>query len=259
MGKNNIDVRMTKDATTQQNVRHLISDEQAKKMKHAIGMIHGNRKPYKRAGFLYFRPYRNRYKSSGRNADMDDLVNKHLAERIDAENGEQLTEYRITKQGLMFLSWREGVYIYSETAETGLQAERDVLQILLDDAVYCGYGNWVPTSAREIEERARLPKAVVLEALHVLQEEGNVRKTYYGDIDDEGWPHCIHGWTLTKKWIDQNAERYRAAQLEEYRRIDEMCKVERIYKHDDEEDMEEAAEALKNGFILIRRQENESK
>ena len=259
MGKNNIDVRMTKDETTKKNVRHLISDEQANKMRHALGMSYGNRKPYTRGGFSYFKPHRNRYKSPGRNELWEDLVKKHFAERTEAGSGEQLTEYRITKTGLMFLSWREGVYIYSETAETTIQAEADVLQILLEDAVYGGYGCWLPTSAREIEERARLPKAVVLEALHVLQEEGNVRKTYNGDCDDEGLPHCYHGWKLTGKWFDENRETFRAAKIAEEERLEEVCKVERIYKADNEDDMAEAAEVLKNGFILIRRQENESK
>lgn len=32
-----------------------------------------------------------------------------------------------------------------------------------------------------------------------LEADGLVRKTYEGGIDEDGYPHCYHGWSITRK------------------------------------------------------------
>ena len=116
------------------------------------------------------------------------------------------------------------VYIYSENARGNeLDASDDVLEVLLDDYVFCGYGCWIPSGAKRISVFARLPYKLTLSTLKYLKDKcGYVDHVYEGGCDDEGFPRCTHGWVLTKKWLDENKERVNKRQKEEYDRLDEL-------------------------------------
>lgn len=136
--------------------------------------------------------------------------------------------YWLNRNGLNILSAYEECFIYSENANGNeIDASKDVIDILLEDAVYCGYGCWIPSGARNIAIRARLPYKLTLSTLKYLRNKcGYVAHYYEGGCNDDGEVHCTHGWTLTKKWIDEHQERYKAAQKAEYERIDRIARDE---------------------------------
>lgn len=101
----------------------------------------------------------------------------------------------------------------------------DVLEVLLDDYVFCGYGCWIPKGAKNIAVRARLPYKLTLATLKYLQNKcGYVKHVYEGGATDEGFPHCTYGWILTKKWIEENKERVNKRRQEEYQRLDRILR-----------------------------------
>lgn len=56
--------------------------------------------------------------------------------------------------------------------------------------------------------------------LKELEADGFVRKTYEGGIDEDGYPHCYHGWGITQK--AQETEMYKKCYkdaLEDYARF----------------------------------------
>ena len=210
----------------------ILSEKEIEKMEHCIGLNKGYRKDkiYHRNGMAYYKPYRNHFSPGG-----DDIpIWEHLRELEFADCGKpwgmdkRLKTYWLTLQGLSILSVIERVYIYNDAASGNeIDCQHDVLDCLLDHAVYCGYGCWIPPGAKEIARGCRLPYKLTLETLHYLQDKcGYVEKTYEGGCDDEGFPHCNHGWSLTLKWIDENREKYEARQKEEYARIDAMLNTE---------------------------------
>lgn len=208
-----------------------LSENEINKMKHCVG--YDERKCYHRNGVRYFKPYRNYYDAGGTDVKLwEGLKEKGFAESTEKEDQHGCKYFWLNHSGLNILSAAVETYIYSDNARGNeIDASEDVIEILLADAVFCGYGCWLPTSIKDISLRGRLPKKLVADTLHYLQDKcGYVEKTYYGGCDDEGFPHCTHGWELTKKWIDENKERYEKAQQEEYRRIDESLQEDKSEK-----------------------------
>lgn len=195
-------------------------------MEHCIGW--NRRKTYCRNGMRYFKPYRNHFDPGGSDIPIwEGLFEKGYADRskkMDLYGGRM---YWLNRSGLNILSAYKEVFIYSDNANGNeIDASRDVLDILLDDAVYCGYGCWVPSSSKDIALRARLPHKLALSTLRYLQSEGYAKHVYEGGCDSDGYPHCTHGWILGKKWIDEHQTEYKAAQIAEYKRIDAMLSEE---------------------------------
>lgn len=203
-----------------------LSDIEVSKMEHCIGW--DKRKVYHRNGMAYFKPYRNYYDAGG----TDIAIWERLTERGFAYKAREKKDggcyYWLNKTGLNILSAYEEVYIYSDNANGNeIDASEDVLEVLLDDAVYCGYGCWLPSGAKSIATRARLPLKLTMDTLRYLRDKcGYVRHDYEGECDDEGFPHCTHGWSLTKKWIDENRKQYREAEIAEFARVDAMIRGE---------------------------------
>lgn len=80
-------------------------------MKHCIGM--DRRKPYRRHGRLFYRPYRN-YFATGRNhEDWDVIAATGYAERGEANTHGGYT-CSLTRDGLDWLGEKIGVHIYDE-------------------------------------------------------------------------------------------------------------------------------------------------
>lgn len=201
--------------------KNMLSDKEVSYMNHCIG--YDAEKVYKRGSGRYFKPYRNYFLSAGPSRD----IWEKLKEKGYAESGREGTYgnvyFWLNNAGLNILSAYHEVFIYSENASGNeADASRDVIQVLLADAVFCGYGCWLPSSTKSIAVRARLPYRLTVDTLHYLKDKAYVSHIYEGGCNDEGLPHCTHGWALTKKWKDEHKEEYDKAQKEEYRRIDEM-------------------------------------
>ena len=178
-----------------------VTEKQANLMLHAIGADSTKARKYK--GKLYYYAYRNGFDAGGNDiAEWDKLVSMHLAEkkRVYHVNVlETLTDSRI--------------YLVDCVAD----AKPKVLTYLIKNACYCGYGCWIPVPIWVIADRIHAPKKVVRETLQELVSDGLVVKTYYGECDDEGFPHCWHGWGLTDK--ARELDEYKQAWEEECRKI----------------------------------------
>jgi len=213
---------ITHDDMLHYKASKVLSAETARKMEHCVGF--DRKKIYRRNGVPYFKPYRNHFMPGG----SDNAIWENLKERgfADCSNADDQGHryYWMTHEGLNILSAYDRVFIYSDSANGNeIDASYDVLQVLLDEAVYCGYGCWIPTPAKEIAKRARLPLKLTLDTLHYLRDKcGYAALTYEGGVDDEGFPHCNHGWVLSKKWIDEHRKEYQNAQTAEYVRMNEI-------------------------------------
>ena len=189
-------------------------------IEHAIG--YEVKKVYRRNGQLYFKPYRNHFYCEADNEIWNGLVKKGFAKRANP-NKDGMAYFSVTRECLAELTLESSIYFYSANASGNeIDAQEDVIEVLLDHAVYCGYGCWIPPGARQIAHSARLPYKLTLTTLNYLEKCGYVNHFYEGGIDDEGFPHCTHGWGLSKKWTTENNERYIARQREEYKRMDEI-------------------------------------
>lgn len=211
----------TYDKQLEARAKQLVNETEIKLMEHCIGF--NEKGAYYRSGRFYFKPYRNHFNPGGTDKEIwAGLKEKGLADCRLYDNGEY--NYWVNSSGLAILSAIEHCHIYSDAASGNrIDASRDVIKALLDDAVYCGYGCWLPSGADDIAKRARLPKRLTIETLRYLRDEkGYAKHVYEGGIDDEGFPHCTHGWILTQKWIDEHRDRYVARQQEEYKRMEEI-------------------------------------
>ena len=187
---------------------------------HAIG--YDVKKVYHRNGQLYFKPYRNRFYCAADDEVWNGLVKKGFAKRANP-NKDRMSYFNVTRECLAELTLETSIYFYSANARGNeMDAQHDVIEVLLDHAVYCGYGCWIPPGARQIARSARLPYKLTLATLNYLKKCGYANHYYEGGIDDEGFPHCTHGWGLSKKWLEENNARYIARQTEEYKRMDEI-------------------------------------
>ena len=197
------------------------TDKELHVIGHAIGF--NPYKVYHRNGTSYFAPYHNYYYTGENDETWNGLVDKGFAIKTPAKDN--MAYFSVSKSGLFALQSETTIHFYSKNARGNeVDASDDVIEVLLDHAVYCGYGCWIPPGARTISHSALLPYKLTLATLNYLKEKGYVAHYYEGGIDDEGFPHCTHGWVLTKKWKDENKERYDARQEEEYRRMDEIEK-----------------------------------
>lgn len=188
-----------------------ITEEQVNLMLHAIGADSTKARKYK--GKYYYYAYRNGFDAGGNDiSKWDELVSIHLAEKNRV--------YHVTRLGINVLEVLTNSRIY--LVDCVADAKSKVLSYLIANDCYCGYGCWIPVPIKAIANNLHATERVVRETLRVLADDGLVVKTYYGECDDEGFPHCWHGWGLTDK----------ARQLDEYKQAwEEECrKVERGFE-----------------------------
>lgn len=54
-------------------------------------------------------------------------------------------------------------------------------------------------SIRHIAKHLEVSQYQVTKHIHRLRKYGLVKRAYDGGIDEDGQPHCYHGWSLTEK------------------------------------------------------------
>lgn len=167
-----------------------ITDHQAELMLHAIGADHRSERKY--LDMKYYHAYRNYYDAGGKDIEIwNDLVDKGLAEK-----GGHF--YHVTVYGLNMLEKLTGSVIYDDYECVG-DCKTIMLEKFMKNDVYCGYGNWFPTSAKSMAVSMKIPVSLARETARYLEKQGYIQKGHYGGIDDEGFPYCVHGYYLTDK------------------------------------------------------------
>lgn len=197
----------------------LINERQKALMQHALGMDHRN--TYKRAGREWYRPYINYYDAAALNKEWEDLVEKDLAQKKKKDGRPGGVLYWVSKPGLGVLSSLLNIYIFSDNMG---DAEADIIDILIEHECYCGYGCWLPLSAEALAAGCRLPITVTRETLRKLCDQGIAAHTYYGEGTEDG-VMCTHGYTITKKGIEENKALYDQKWKEECDRINESLRA----------------------------------
>ncbi len=184
--------RKALDITTREQLSKMpeVTPKQADMMLHAIGADH--KKPRRQNnGRTYYHAYRNYYDAGGRDLELwDDLAKKGYA------RGEQY--YHVTPLGLELLERLTQSTIYDDY-ENYADCRHTVLTEFMKDSVYCGYGCWYPTAATDIARRLHIPLSLAREACRKLVEEGYLVKDHFGWMDDDGYVHCYHGYSVTDK------------------------------------------------------------
>ena len=74
----------------------------------------------------------------------------------------------------------------------------------------------IPRLSKELSQT----KYSIRKLIKELEADEAVAKTYDGGIDEDGYPHCYHGWSITKK--TKNTVMYKQCEkeaLEEYERF----------------------------------------
>lgn len=87
----------------------------------------------------------------------------------------------------------------------------------------------IPSLSKELKQT----KYSIRKLMKELEADGAVAKTYDGGIDEDGYPHCYHGWGITKQTI--NTDMYKQCEkeaLEEYenfiKEFDEKWEAEKF-------------------------------
>ena len=189
-----------------------ISDNQAEMMLHALGADHRKYKTYR--GCKIFHAYRNYFDAGGLDADgWDDLVSNGYARKAGT--------YHVSVRGIRALEFLTHCRIWDDY-ENAADCRGVVLDELMKDNVFCGYGCWLPTSSSDLSLRLAIPRPLVLETLRELEKDGLAKRDYFGEKTDEGYVRCKHGWILTLAAQEKFSERLAELRAEEYRRLDEM-------------------------------------
>ena len=191
-----------------------VTDNQAEMMLHALG---ADSKPYRTYDKRkYYHAYRNHFDAGGADIEQwNDLVAKGYAEKSGF--------YRVSVRGIHLLEYLTPCRIW-DAYDNLADCRHVVLKALMQDDVFCGYESWLPSSSQELSLRLAIPRELVLETLKELAGEGLCKKGYYGEMDDDGYVHCKHGWFLTKQARQQYSAEYEALKQAEYKKIDDSLK-----------------------------------
>lgn len=93
-------------------------------------------------------------------------------------------------------------------------------------------------SIRELAESLNTSRYRIRKLMKELEADGAVRRSYDGGIDDDGYPHCYHGWSITKK--TRESELYKKCDKEA------IAEFEQFQRDFDEEWRQEEAERIGN-------------
>lgn len=111
----------------------------------------------------------------------------------------------------------------------------DLLLYLCKATAQVPAGGYDPNiySIPSLAERMGETKYAIRKCMKALEADGLVSKTYEGGIDEDGYPHCYHGWSITRK--TRESDLYKKCEKEAYREYAEFCR-----KFDEEWRREEA-------------------
>lgn len=194
-----------------------VSNYQANMMLHALGADNKEYRIYK--GNKIYHSYRNYYDAGGDDIEVwNDIVTKRYADHKGHF-------YHVTVRGIRVLEYLTRCRIWDDYQNVA-DCWYAVMVELMKDNVFCGYGCWLPSSSNDLSLRLAIPQKLVLETLHHLEKIGLAMKGYYGDIDDEGFPHCKHGWFLTKKACEVYKEKYEELKKAEEKKINDSLRGE---------------------------------
>lgn len=103
----------------------------------------------------------------------------------------------------------------------GIMTKDDLLLELCRLTAMVPVGGYDPNiySIPRLSRRLGKTKYRIHKLLKELEKDGAVMKAYEGGIDEDGYPHCYHGWCITEQTLDTDMykECYKEA-LEEYER-----------------------------------------
>ncbi len=93
-------------------------------------------------------------------------------------------------------------------------------------------------SIKHLAEMMNQSRYMVRKCMKELEEAGLVCRTYEGGQDEDGYVHCYHGWSLTKK----------ATETALYKRLEkeEIRKFEDFMRRTDDEILQEEVEKIGN-------------
>lgn len=167
----------------------VITHQQARQMLHAIGADSKKAREY--LGHLTYHAYRNYYDAGGHDKVLwDDLVGKGYADKR--------TFYHVTTNGLRLLEEMTDSTIYDNYQCVG-DCKTRMLESFMKYDVACCHGSWFPVSAKQVAYNLKMPLQLARDTAKHLEENGYIVKSYYGGMDEEGYPYCIHGYYLTDK------------------------------------------------------------
>ena len=182
-------------------------------MKHCIGLDY--KKPYMRAGKYFYNPCRNHYNAGPEDEPMwEALVEKRLA-----WIGEM---YHLSIEGIYFLSWQTGIYIYNPSV--GERLLREVKNYFIDRGVDCFYRCWYPITKVEVMRGCHLTMEKINLAIQKLLEEGWIEHDEYAERTDDGFPVYRRGFRASKKL--EETDEYKKAWKEECEAIDAIVRGE---------------------------------
>lgn len=178
-------------------------------MEHCIGLDY--KRPYKRAGRIFYKPYRNRYDAGDGDSPMwNAMVETNLARKN--------AMYHLTIAGVCLLGRQEEIYIYNPESGHMRNLLRDGKELFINHGVYCGYGCWIPTTKKEIKHYLLLTDKDTDALVSILEDEGWIVKQTYGGCTEDGQPFCHKGWVASQKL--RETPEWSKAQKDEYERLD---------------------------------------
>lgn len=201
------------------DTKHFLKNSEENKMyykllseaNHCIGM--DTRKPYKRSGKWFYKPYRNYFDDES--SMWDAMVELGLAYKKSF--------YHLTLIGLDWLSDVNGIYIYNSNVGSVPDVYREVVKFFCECDNYIGYGCWLPTSAKSCAVSLRLPIVEVKQAVDKMVEQEYLTKTSYGGYDKEEGVYCVSGYKCTAlvQELDVWQEAHEKAKKEIYEMLNE--------------------------------------
>lgn len=178
-------------------------------MEHCIGL--DDKKPYKRAGRSFYKPYRNYYDTG----DIDSPMWGAMAETNLARKDDM---YHLTATGVCLLGWQKDIYIYNPELGHVQNLLRDGKDLFINHGVYCGYGCWIPTTKKEIKHYLLLTGKDTDALVSMLEDEGWIVRETYGGCTEDGRPFCHKGWVASQKL--RETPEWSESQKAEYERLE---------------------------------------
>ena len=77
-------------------------------------------------------------------------------------------------------------------------------------------------SVPNLSRRLNKTKYSIRKLMEELEADGFVRKTHIGGTDEDGYPYCYHGWSITEQTFD--SDMYKQCYKEALREYERFCR-----------------------------------